>query len=347
MPALKVGLVGCGVMGQHYARVVTDFAPTEMAAVCDSDPRRAHAFAEAWGVPAVFSSHEEMLHAGGLDAVIVATPDFTHRDPVCHSLEAGLPVLCEKPLATSLRDADAIVAAVRATGSVLMVNFGNRHRANARRVRDLVLAGHLGRVEYVYIRLNERLCKTRTISWLSRTSPVWFLLSHCVDLVRWVLDEDFVDVSARAVHGVAARIAPGVPDVVSALATTCSGVCVNLESCWTMPDAYLGNIDFVLQVIGEDGAIQADLFPHDLALHRHTGAMAQDYSMDVVAATGRYSGWWEDSTRSFFESILAEDLPGPDALEAREVTRTLLAIEASLKAGTAVTVADVIDPPAS
>ncbi len=333
MTALNVGLVGCGVMGHHYARVITDCGHCRLAAVCDLEPARGRQCAGEWGAGGVFTDHGDMLGTAKLDAVVVATPDFAHREVVCDALAAGVPVLCEKPLATTLADADAIVQAGRAHSVPVMVNFGNRHRANARRVRELVLGGKLGRVEHVYIRLNERLCKTLTISWLQRTSPVWFLLSHCVDLVRWILDEDFVDVSARSVQGVVARTAPGVPDIVSALGTTASGVCVNLESCWTMPDGYFGNIDFALQIIGEDGAIQADLFPHDLALHRHTDAMVQDYSMDVVAGAGHYSGWWEDSTRSFFQAIATEDLPSPDAAEAREVTRTLLALDASLQEG--------------
>lgn len=340
MAELSVGLIGCGVMGDNYARVITDCEFTSLAAVCDLNQDRAEDLAARWAATSVFTDHREMLAAGGLDAAVVATPDFAHLEPACDCLAAGVPVLCEKPLATTIEDADAIVAAGRDSGQVVMVNFGNRHRPNARRVRELVRAGELGRIEHIYIRLNERLCKTKTIPWLERTSPVWFLLSHCVDLVRWLLDDEFDRVYAQATYGLVAELAPGVPDICSALCTTRGGVCVSLESSWIMPDAYFGNIDFVLQVIGESGAIQADLFPHDLQLHGHDTAMAQDYSTDVVLPAGHIMGWWEESTKSFFHALATGDLPSPTAEDGREVTRTLLALDLSLKEGRAVPLED-------
>lgn len=336
MTCLRVGLVGCGVMGEHYARVIAQSNTVALAAVCDLDEARAADFRARRGAERAHADHRDMLDAGHLDAVIVATPDSAHRAPVCDALVAGLPVLCEKPLATTLADADAIVGAARAADRPVMVNFGNRHRPNARRVRELLRAGDLGRVGYVYARLNERLCKTRTIPWLAQTSPVWFLLSHCVDLVRWLLNDDFAQVYARAAYGAVDDLAPGVPDTCAALCTTRGGVCVNLESSWAMPDAYFGNIDFALQVIGDRGAVQADLFPHDLQFHRHDGAMVQDYSMGVALPAGHTMGWWEESTRSFFHAVATGGPVSPTAQEGREVTRTLVALDRSLAEGRAV-----------
>jgi len=338
MHPFSAGIIGCGVMGEHYARVITGDQHTRLAAVCDLDRPKAEGFSKRWQAPSVFASVADMLRVGGLDGVIVATPDFAHQQPVCACLEAGLPVLCEKPLATTLQDADAIVEAQAKTTLPLMVNFGNRHRSNAQRIRQIVESGELGTIEHVYVRLNERLCKTKTIAWLGRTSPVWFLLSHCVDLVRWILGDEFRDVFARASYGVVDRLQPGVPDVVSALCTTVEGVCVNLESCWIMPDAYFGNIDFALQVVGREGVIQADLFPHDLQVHRHGGAMVEDYSMDVRGPRGTTMGWWEESVKQFFRALQTGVKPTPSAEDAREVTRTLVALEQSLETGATVEV---------
>lgn len=222
-----------------------------------------------------------------------------------------------------------------------MVNFGNRHRPNARRVRELIRAGELGRVQHLSLRLNERLCKTRQIAWIERTSPVWFLLSHCVDLARWLLEDRFEQVYARAVHGVVEAWAPGVPDTVTALCATAAGATVSLESSWIMPDAYFGDIDFALEVIGEQGAIHADLFPHDLQLHRAESARAQDYSLGVTLPDGHLMGWWEESTRSFFSALAGGRTPEPTAQEALEVTRTLLALDRSLAEGAVVRVEEV------
>lgn len=333
---LRVGVVGAGVMGSCYVTALAEYRRAELAAVCDLDVDRARDLGLIYGAEIV-GSVEQMLEEVALDAVVVATPDFAHREPVLACLDAGKAVLCEKPLATTEGDCAAIAGVVKRTGMPFMVNYGNRHRPAAIELRDAIGGGRIGTPQYVYVRLNERLSKTLELSWLPRTSPVWFLMSHCVDLVSWMLDAEFETVTARAVEGAVAEHVPGVPDLVVCLATMESGCQVVVETAWNLPEGFSPNIDFPVQVIGDKGILQADLFPHDLNLYTDA-ARSLDHTFDVVGPRGHGAGWWQESVRYFVDTVLEGGHLEPCVEDAAQVTRTLLAVEESLSTGETETV---------
>jgi len=333
---LRVGIIGAGVMGQHYARVLREYPRAALFAVCDLDADRARQL--AGGAAAAFASVEEMLRSADIDAAIVATPDFAHREPVLACLRAGNAVLCEKPLATSEEDCAAMVEAVHRAGRPFMVNYGNRHRSAALKAKEAITQGRLGRPEYVYVRLNERLSKTLTIPWLGKTSPVWFLMSHCADLVSWLLTDTFASVFAQRSDGAVARTAPGVPDLCVCLATMRSGCRAVLETAWNLPDGFAPNIDFTVQIIGDGGVVQAELYPHDLNVY-DARAESVDHTFDVPGARGFAIGWWQESVRYFVDGVLGGLVLRPSVDEGAATTRALLAVERSLASGRAETVA--------
>lgn len=318
-------------MGTAYAKAVREYPRAQVAAVCDLDAARARELADTSGADA-FGSVDEMLGAADLGAAVVATPDFAHREPVVSCLEAGTAVLCEKPLATTEEDCAAIADAVAQSNRPFMVNYGNRHRPAALKMRQALDEGRIGTPEYVYVRLNERLAKTLTINWLARTSPLWFLMSHCVDLVYWLLDDEFVSVFGRERQGAVATHAAGVPDVCVCLATTRSGCQVVLEAAWNLPEGFAPNIDFFVEVIGETGVIQTDLFPHDLNVYAQR-AESVDHTFGVPGARGFGLGWWQESVRYFVDSVFDGRPLRPTVEEGSAVTRALLAAERSLGSG--------------
>ena len=326
-------------MGARYAEVLANYGAAELRAVCDLDEKRAARVAAQHGAPATYASHEAMLSAEELDAVVVATPDFAHRAPAEACLEAGAHVLCEKPLATTREDCEAMVAGVERSGRKFMVNYGNRHRMNAQRIKEILDAGQLGPLKHVYIRLNEKLAKTATIDWLERTSPTWFLLSHCVDTVRWLTGAEFTELSARAVYGaVEETLGARTPDVVSALATLSNGATCTLESAWILPDAYLSPVDFQIELLGAQGCIQADLFPHDLQCSASEQSGAMDYSANVTGPLGHVQGWWEQSVRYFVDCLGADVDPSPSVHDGYAATRVLLAIDEAVSTNRVVAV---------
>jgi len=336
----SIAIIGAGVMGARYARVLANYELADLRAVCDLDEERATQVAAACDVASIYSDSEVMLSSEELDAVVVATPDFAHRAPVLACLDAEVDVLCEKPLATTLEDCEAIARAVEQSGRKFMVSYGNRHRMNAQRIKEIVDSGQLGPMKHVYIRLNEKLAKTGTIDWLARTSPTWFLLSHCVDTVRWLTGAEFTEVSARAVYGtVEETLGAHTPDVVSALGTLSNGSTILLESAWILPDAYASPVDFGIELLGEGGCIHSDLFPHDLQCSTQEQSGAVDHSSDVTGPLGKAQGWWSESVRYFVDCLEQDVDPTPSVHDGYAATRVLVAIDEAVSSGEAVSVA--------
>lgn len=143
---LRVGLIGAGWVTQHHLegwRRLGDAA--RVVAIADPDQARAKARADAFGIPAMFGDARSMLDAGGLDAVDIAAPRAVHADLVRLAADRGLPVLCQKPLAPTLAEAECLVADV--DGRVrLMVHENWRFRAYYRKAAEWLKAGRIGRV---------------------------------------------------------------------------------------------------------------------------------------------------------------------------------------------------------
>jgi predicted dehydrogenase len=115
-----------------------------LCAVADTDPDRAAALAEAWEVPQWTVDYRDLLDAAHLDAVILCLPHDLHVAVAVEALEAGLHVLVEKPLATSLAEADAMINTADRAGKQLMVAETVRFDPTYRRIAEIIRAGELG-----------------------------------------------------------------------------------------------------------------------------------------------------------------------------------------------------------
>jgi predicted dehydrogenase len=230
-------------------------------AICDLDTARAAALAAEFKVDTVIAAYQTLLKQVPLDAVVVATPDFAHSQPVLACLAAGKHVLVEKPLTVDPGAGEAIVAAAARAGRHVMVNFGNRHRSSVRMLKQQMARQEFGRIGYAYMRLNEKLSKTLTLAWLERMSPIWFLTSHCTDLICWLLDTHVIDVTCTAMYGVLQGLGKNVPDGVVCTARLASGAMACFESIWTLPNSYPALADVRFDLVGSAGTVNVDFFP--------------------------------------------------------------------------------------
>lgn len=128
----------------------------EVVAACDVSEDARSAFSERWGArwpdATIYSNGLELLSAEQLDLVCVVTPDHLHAEYVLAAVDAGIPMIfCEKPLATSLEDADEMVRRVQEAGATLAVNHTHRWRADNAAARALVASGELGPISQVVI----------------------------------------------------------------------------------------------------------------------------------------------------------------------------------------------------
>ncbi len=199
---LNVGVISCSNMAQSHMLAVKNHEQACLAAVCDVDEEKLREAGDKMGVEARYTDYRELLRHPGLDAVIIVTPDQLHREMVEESLNAGLHVLCEKPLALLREDLNAIVAASRASDKKLMVGQICRFTPGFAKAKELIDAGELGDIFYVeseYAHDYQDILSEN--GWRSDPNRNGVVGGgcHAVDLLRWVAG-DPIEVTAYANH---------------------------------------------------------------------------------------------------------------------------------------------------
>ncbi|WP_260929243.1 Gfo/Idh/MocA family protein [Novosphingobium sp. 9] len=129
MTKVRYAVVGGGQISQQaFMPGIGKTDNSQLAALVTGDPVKAEKLAAAYGIKAWhYDQYEDLLASGEIDAVYVATPNFLHRQYAEPALQAGIHVLLEKPMASSLEDAQAIVAAQKASGAKMMVAYRLHH----------------------------------------------------------------------------------------------------------------------------------------------------------------------------------------------------------------------------
>ncbi len=323
MPLLKVAVVGLGTMGGRYAEVLATgrYAGAELDSVCDIDGARAQRVALMYGVPG-FGSVSELLSARRPQAAYVATPDALHQAPGVALAEAGVPLLIEKPLATTVADAEALAAAAERGGAPAEVNFSNRWNPPFVAARAAIEAGRLGEVIMVTARLNNVIASPRDrLRWSGQTTPAWFLMSHCLDLAHWLSGRAAESAYAAGHKGVLTGIGIDTYDYVHALINYEGGVVGVFESTWVLPESHPSPIEFEFRVVGTHGALTVDT----------TEQMIRVES-DVVTYP-QVLAWAPERFASFVRNVHGENAPRVPLAAGVENTRTLVAIHRSLESG--------------
>jgi D-xylose 1-dehydrogenase (NADP+, D-xylono-1,5-lactone-forming) len=142
--ALRWGILGPGRIAPRVVRALATGTRGQAAAVGSRDPGRARAFADEHGIARAFGSYEELVASPDLDVIYVSLPNHLHATWTIRALEAGKHVLCEKPLALSVADVDAIAEASAKAGRIAVEGFMYLHHPQIRRTLELAQGGELG-----------------------------------------------------------------------------------------------------------------------------------------------------------------------------------------------------------
>lgn len=149
--AIRIGIIGTGGMANAHAKSYQAIKGVEVAACMDVVADKAKAFAETYGIRHACAKFEDVF--AHVDAVSIVTPDRFHAGPTLAALKAGVHVLCEKPLTTTLAEARKVAAAAakaKAKGIIGMVNFSYRRSAAFQKAISLVASGAIGEVRHVH-----------------------------------------------------------------------------------------------------------------------------------------------------------------------------------------------------
>ncbi|MGD0198632.1 MAG: Gfo/Idh/MocA family oxidoreductase [Solirubrobacteraceae bacterium] len=221
----RLAVAGLGYWGPNIARVVESLPGVELAWLADADQSRLERLAPSFRSARFTDSLDELLADPQLDGVMLATPVPTHGQLAVRVLDAGKHCFVEKPLAQSVSDAQAAVAAAERNGRILMVGHLLEYHPGVRRLADIVSGGELGEIRYIYTnRLN--LGQLR-----ADENALWSLGAHDVSVVLALAGEEPFELDARG----ECYMRPGIEDVVFAYLRFHSGVTAHLHLSWLDP----------------------------------------------------------------------------------------------------------------
>ena len=144
---LRAGVIGLGIGKNHAEGYATD-PGTVLVALCDSDPLRLREYGQKYNIPAeyLFHDYKEMLAKSALDIVSVCLPNFLHAEVTIAALNAGAHVICEKPMAATVAQAEQMNAIAATNNRRLMIAYNHRYRPDVQWMRRIIQAGLLGNI---------------------------------------------------------------------------------------------------------------------------------------------------------------------------------------------------------
>ena len=246
---LKVGLVGCGFMGSMHANVYATIDEASLVGVFDSNQERGTAFADKHGIKA-FASFEELL--GEVEAVDICLPTYLHKEFTLKAAQAKKHVLCEKPMALSVEDAEAMKAACEENNVRLMIAHCIRFWPEYAMLKQIALTGNLGELLSINMTRYGEFPHWGSDNWLADESKAGGgaldMHIHDTDFALYLLGEPKEVFSRGTVDE------KGVSHIFSTFAYD-KAVC-HLEGGWNMPPQTPFKMAF--RAVFEQGAVIMD-----------------------------------------------------------------------------------------
>ncbi len=307
---MKIGMISFAHMHAYsYAKSLLQIPGVELAGIADDNPERGERMAAELGTS--FVDLDELLARADVAAVIICSENSKHRYYTELAAKAGKHVMVEKPIATTVADAQAMIQACADAGVKLQVAFPCRFIPAVRRAKEAVEQGRLGRL--IGIRASNH----------GRNPGGWFIekeLSgggavmdhtvHVVDLIRWIFASEFTEVYAEAdsmIHGIS------IDDCGLLSMKLENGAFATLDPSWSRPSAFPTWGDVKMEIVGTNGVISIDAFKQRLDVYSE-------------ASGHRYLPWGGDMdfhlVKDFVDTVALDREPfitGYDGLKALEV----------------------------
>lgn len=312
---LPVGVIGVGRMGGRHARNIHRSVPdAHVRAVVDRDADRAAAVAEQCGGSAVHESGETLIADPAVAAIVIASPESSHAELTQACVAAGKPVLCEKPLATTVHGARSVVDAEVAVGRRLVsVGFMREFDPAHRSVAAVTESGKIGRPVFLRSRhdnLGE--ATPRTVRDVVVNSAI-----HDLHSVRWLLPGEIVEIHEQ--HGPD----PSNPDVCGFLQVTVTMSEGGLASLEVNADSGYG-YEVLVEMVAQRGSVSSPSPSEPIV--RLDGVAARHIGRDWL---GRFAEAYEREVGAWVEGVLGR--PGPRLPTSWDGYMALVAAEAVLE----------------
>ena len=313
----SLGIIGAGI-GRQHARGALGVEGVSIGAICDVNLDRARALAKELDLPdaPIFADYRELIANANLDAVSVCVPNFQHASIAVDCLEAGLHVLCEKPLATNAADAQLIAQAATRSGKICMVGQVLRFRDDARALKKR--AGEIGTPYYARVMARRASGIPKWGGWFTQNDlagggPLIDTGVHIIDLAWWLANCPRPLSASATTYGALGprKIGLGmgglgdadgrfdVEDLAAGLIRFEGGFSIHFEASWAL---YAAGDERFCHLHGTDGAL---LWGDEPKL------IASDGSVEIMPAEPGDA--WRAEIEHFVRAIQNGKAPQPDA----------------------------------
>lgn len=318
------GLIGASTIAREWmVDAIRAQAGNEVVAVHSADAARGKAFAKAAGIPASHTSVQALLADPRVGAVYVSTTNALHKEQVLAAAAAGKHVLCEKPLALTLADARAMVAACAQAKVVMGTNHHLRSAATHRKMRELVQSGAIGKPLFARVfhavHLPPHLQGWRLNKPAAGAGVILDITVHDADTLRFILGAEPVEAVALSQR---AGMAQGdLEDGVMAALRFDNGVLAQLHDAFTVKFAGTG-----LEVHGSEGSV----IGRNVMSQRPAGTVTLRNTEGETEVPLEHENLYARTLRAFVAAIRGEGAPsasGEDGL--RSLATALAVLEAS------------------
>lgn len=331
----RIGVVGCGRISERHFEAISSTAELELVAVCDEIPERADQAAEKTGV-ACFTSYQSMLDTAPLDVVALCTPSGLHPRHGILAAEHGLHVICEKPMATRLEEADALVRACDDAGVQLFVVKQNRLNPAIQLLKRSVDLGRFGRIYLANttVRWNRPQSYYDMAPWRGTWEfdggAFMNQASHYVDMIQWLVGP--VETVAAKTATLARRIES--EDTGVAILRFRNGALGTIEVTML---TYPRNLEGSITIIGEHGTVKVGGTALNRIEHWEFASYDDiDREAELLKAAANPLSVYGSGHRPYYQNVVkvlrGEAAPDTNGREGRKSLELILAMYESARA---------------
>jgi UDP-N-acetylglucosamine 3-dehydrogenase len=335
MKKVKVAIIGCGSIAIHrHVPEYVDNDSVEIVAFCDLKIERAEKFTAAHGGVA-YTDYKKMLQDLEIDAVSVCLPNALHAPVSIDAANAGCHVLCEKPMATNTQEALEMIKAAKDNHVLLMIGHNQRMMPPHVKAKEILLTGEMGRV----ISFRTAFGHGGPENWSIDGAGSWFfhkedayvgamgdLGVHKADLIRWMLDDEVVEVSAFVEN--LDKAGSTVDDNAVCLLRMKKGSIGTMTASWT----YYKGEDNSTILYCENGVIKIGTDPNDQVIVEKRDGQVDRYNVGAIATNDVQVG--SGIIGAFINSIVTETavtISGEEGMKSLQVIIACLEAAATKK----------------
>ncbi|MEK4300253.1 Gfo/Idh/MocA family oxidoreductase [Oceanobacillus sp. FSL W8-0428] len=309
---LNIAVIGCGSIAKY--RHLPEYAQNKhvnIAAVCDIVGERAEKAALQFDAKA-YTDYKELLKSEKIDAVSVCLPNYLHAPVSIDALNAGVHVLCEKPMATSEEEADKMIEAAERNGKKLMIGHNQRFVASHQKAKELIESGAIGKIYSFRTAFGHG----GPEGWSADGKDSWFFQKdkafigamgdlgvHKADLIRYLLQDEFVEVGAFV--ETSAKEGTDVDDNAALILKSKKGTIGTLAASW----AYTAKEDNSTIIYGEKAMLRLEDDPAYSLVAQYANGEVVKYELGAIQSNDEGGQTTTHVIDHFIESIQNDTTP--------------------------------------